>query len=85
MQYREDRDGNRLSVLGFGCMRLPRKGGGIDLAEAEREIMEAYHAGVNYYDTAYIYSGREKYEETDGFLSGGLSLLQKGDGCRKEA
>ncbi len=59
MRYREDRDGNRLSVLGFGCMRFPRKGGGIDLAEAEREIMEAYHAGVNYYDTAYIYSGSE--------------------------
>lgn len=59
MQYREDRDGNRLSVLGFGCMRLPQKGRSIDIEEAEREIMEAYHAGVNYYDTAYIYSGSE--------------------------
>jgi predicted aldo/keto reductase-like oxidoreductase len=59
MQYREDRDGNRLSVLGFGCMRLPQKGRSIDIEEAEREIMEAYRAGVNYYDTAYIYSGSE--------------------------
>lgn len=59
MKYREDRAGNRLSVLGFGCMRLPQKGRSIDLEEAEREIMEAYHAGVNYFDTAYIYSGSE--------------------------
>ncbi len=59
MQYREDRAGNRLSVLGFGCMRFPQKGRSIDLEETEREIMEAYHAGVNYYDTAYIYSGSE--------------------------
>ena len=41
MQYREDRAGNRLSILGFGCMRLPQKGRGIDLEEAEREILEA--------------------------------------------
>lgn len=59
MQYREDRAGNRLSILGFGCMRLPQKGRGIDLEEAEREILEAYRAGVNYFDTAYIYSGSE--------------------------
>ena len=57
MKYREDRAGNRLSVLGFGCMRLPQKGRGIDLEEAEREIMEAYHAGVNYFDTAWFYHG----------------------------
>ena len=59
MQYRRDKAGNRLSVLGFGCMRLPQKGRGIDLEEAEREIMEAYRLGVNYFDTAYIYSGSE--------------------------
>ena len=59
MQYREDRNGNRLSILGFGCMRLPQKGRGIDIEESEREIMEAFRSGVNYYDTAYIYSGSE--------------------------
>ena len=56
MQYRNDKYGNPLSVLGFGCMRFQRKGGAIDLAEAEREIMLAYENGVNYYDTAYIRS-----------------------------
>lgn len=59
MQYRKDRRGEALSILGFGCMRFSRKGGSIDIDEAEREIMAAYKAGVNYYDTAYIYPGSE--------------------------
>ena len=59
MQYRSDKYGNQLSVLGFGCMRFQRKAGAIDMAEAEREILQAYHDGVNYYDTAYIYLDSE--------------------------
>ena len=59
MQYRKDRAGEALSVLGYGCMRFTRKGGGIDLDKAEREIMAAYEAGVNYFDTAYVYPGSE--------------------------
>ena len=59
MQYRKDKYGRDLSVLGFGCMRFTRKGIDIDLEKAESEIMDAYRAGVNYYDTAYIYPGSE--------------------------
>ena len=59
MNYRTDRYGNKISILGFGCMRFPQKLGRIDLAETEREIMTAFRAGVNYYDTAYIYPGSE--------------------------
>ena len=59
MKYRSDKYGNQLSVLGFGCMRFQRKGGKINFAEAEKEIMLAYENGVNYFDTAYIYSGSE--------------------------
>ena len=59
MQYREDRYGNKLSCLGFGCMRLPRSGGRIDMEETEKELLRAYEAGINYYDTAYIYPGSE--------------------------
>ena len=59
MQYRKDKNGNDLSVLGYGCMRFSRKGGGVDIDKAEREIMTAYEAGVNYYDTAYVYVGSE--------------------------
>lgn len=59
MQYRNDRYGNQLSVLGYGCMRFTRKGGSIDLPKAEREVMHAIGQGVNYFDTAYIYPGSE--------------------------
>lgn len=59
MNYREDKYGNKLSVLGFGCMRFPRKFGATDMKETEKEIMLAFNNGVNYYDTAYIYPGSE--------------------------
>ena len=59
MLYRDDKNGNALSMLGFGCMRFTRKGNGIDLEKAEKELMAAYRAGVNYFDTAYIYPGSE--------------------------
>ena len=59
MQYRKDRKGNNLSILGYGCMRFTKKGGGIDMAKTEQELLAAYRAGVNYYDTAYIYPGSE--------------------------
>lgn len=59
MNYRKDRYGNDLSILGYGCMRFTQSGGKIDMDKAEREIMAAYGAGVNYYDTAYVYPGSE--------------------------
>ena len=59
MQYRLDRFGNSLSVLGFGCMRFPTKAGRIDMAATEALILEAIRDGVNYFDTAYIYPGSE--------------------------
>ncbi len=59
MNYRKDRYGNELSILGFGCMRFPQTLGIIDMKETERELMTAFQAGVNYYDTAYIYPGSE--------------------------
>ena len=59
MQYRLDKYGNKLSVLGFGCMRFQRKQGKIDMELAQEQIMQAYGGGVNYYDTAYIYPGSE--------------------------
>ena len=59
MQYRNDKYGNKLSVLGYGCMRFTQKAGRIDFEKAEREVMAAYEAGVNYFDTAYVYPGSE--------------------------
>ncbi len=59
MQYRKDKHGNELSMLGYGCMRFTKTAGIIDLEKAEREVMAAINAGVNYFDTAFIYPGSE--------------------------
>ena len=59
MQYRKDKYGNDLSVLGFGCMRFPQKLGRIDMDETEKQLCAAIEGGVNYLDTAYIYPGSE--------------------------
>ncbi len=59
MKYRKDKYGNEISVLGFGCMRFTKKGTGIDLDKMDKEVMAAINAGVNYFDTAYIYPGSE--------------------------
>ena len=59
MNYRQDKYGNDISILGFGCMRFPRSMGKIDTEETEREILTAIQEGVNYFDTAYIYPGSE--------------------------
>ena len=59
MQYRKDKYGNPISILGYGCMRLKGAMGRVDIEAANRQIMQAYRAGVNYFDTAYIYPGNE--------------------------
>lgn len=50
--------GEELSLLGFGCMRLPRlyeDKQDIDYDLGQEMIDYAYSHGVKYYDTAYIY------------------------------
>ena len=59
MNYRKDKYGNDLSILGFGCMRFQRKMGQIDMEKMEAQILLAIEQGVNYFDTAYIYPGSE--------------------------
>jgi len=61
MQYRIDkRTGNKLSVLGFGCMRFPRNITGNDMRKTEEILMRSIEGGVNYFDTAWIYPGSEE-------------------------
>ncbi|MBE6831921.1 MAG: aldo/keto reductase, partial [Ruminococcaceae bacterium] len=49
------KNGDELSILGFGCMRLPTKNGSIDETRSIQMIHDAIEKGVNYFDTAYIY------------------------------
>lgn len=56
MKYRKfGKCNEELSILGFGCMRLPENEGKIDENEAIKMIRYAVDNGVNYIDTAYIY------------------------------
>jgi hypothetical protein len=59
MQYRKNKSGEDISLLGYGCMRFSKNGNTIDIDKAEKEVMAAIRAGVNYLDTAYIYPGNE--------------------------
>jgi uncharacterized protein len=61
MLYRKmEKTGDELSVLGFGCMRLPQKSGTpgegkIDEKRATAQVRYAIDQGVNYIDTAMPY------------------------------
>ena len=59
MKYRKDKYGNDLSILGYGCLRFPKNHGKIDMVQTEQQILQAINAGINYFDTAYIYAGSE--------------------------
>ena len=60
MKYRSfGRTGWDVSALGFGCMRLPTRGGPAEIDEplAIGMIRRGIDAGVNYIDTAWPYHG----------------------------
>ncbi|MBP1927800.1 putative aldo/keto reductase-like oxidoreductase [Methanolinea mesophila] len=60
MQYRRvPKNGDQLSALGFGAMRLPTKRMKIDEERAARQIRGAIDQGVNYIDTAVPYHSGE--------------------------
>ncbi|MBW4258360.1 aldo/keto reductase [Methanobacterium sp. YSL] len=60
MLYREmGKTGEKVSILGFGCMRLPIRGSyvQIDVEKASNLLDYALDQGINYLDTAYPYHG----------------------------
>ena len=66
-----DFQGKKLSMLGFGAMRLPTLGKDeeIDVELSERMIDRAIEAGVNYFDTAFPYHGGNSEIELGRILS----------------
>ena len=66
MQYRKNKNGEDISALGFGCMRLPKD----NLPLCRELIKTAVDSGINYFDTAYLYTGNE--ELMGELLGGGL-------------
>ncbi len=58
MQYRKlIKNGPDISLLGYGCMRFPTKGGSINKELTFEQMKYAFDQGVNYFDTAYPYHG----------------------------
>ena len=77
MLYREvPKNGDKLSVLGYGCMRLPVRMQSINQKLAEKQILYALDQGVNYFDTAVPYHGGK----SEPFLG---KVLFK-NGCREK-
>jgi predicted aldo/keto reductase-like oxidoreductase len=72
MQFRTvQKNGDKLSALGFGAMRLPTKRGRIDEERAQNLIRTAVDNGINYFDTAFQYHGGESEKVLGRALSGG--------------
>ncbi len=71
MLYRRmPKNGDELSILGFGAMRLPvNEKGGIDEPRATRQLRDAIDRGVNYVDTAWPYH----QGESENFLGRALA------------
>ena len=55
------KNGDEISPLGFGAMRLPLKNGKIDRQKARELIFYAIDNGVNFIDTAYLYGDSESF------------------------
>ena len=72
MKYRTmPSTGDELSILGFGCMRLPTRGMNIDERRAMKQVRSAIDRGVNYVDTAWPYHNGKSENFLGKALGGG--------------
>lgn len=54
---------SKMPKLGFGLMRLPENDGVIDHGQVCRMVDKYMEAGLNYFDTAYVYHGGRSEKE----------------------
>ncbi len=66
-----NKNGDELSILGFGCMRFPMKGTSIDEPRSIAMIRDSIEKGMNYFDTAYFYHGGKSESLLGEALTGG--------------
>ena len=52
--------GKDVQKLGFGLMRLPKKGEEIDIEQVKQMVDMFLEAGFTYFDTAFVYQGSEE-------------------------
>jgi predicted aldo/keto reductase-like oxidoreductase len=74
MQYRTlGKTKKKVSILGFGTMRLPTRGSEVDIDEpvALEMLRYAIDHGVNYIDSAYIYHGEKSETLVGKAMTGG--------------
>ncbi len=77
--------GNNVSLLGMGCMRLPMNDELVDSDRAMEIIDKCIEKGINYFDTAHVYSNGsnesfvgeivQKYDRDKIFLATKLPLF----------
>ncbi len=65
--------GEKVSVLGFGCMRFPTENGEIEPVRSTEMLRYAYEHGVNYYDSAYVYHN----DKSESFVAQALGGVRE--------
>ena len=71
MRYREyGKTGIKLSALGFGCMRFPMSGGGVNRGRTTEMLHRAMDLGVNFFDTAVMYCNEQSEEALGEAIKG---------------
>lgn len=74
MKYNELKNGYKLSMLGYGCMRFPvLENGEIDESKAGALLINAYENGINYYDIGHMYHNGKAEE----FVGNTMSQLDR--------
>lgn len=68
---KNEKNGDELSILGFGCMRFPMKGNSIDEERTITLLRDSIERGINYFDTAYFYNNGRSEVLLGEALAGG--------------